>query len=54
MKSISASLVVLSGALILIAGGLNTGDFRDITLLLGPSVVLFGLVGWYVTVFKMD
>jgi hypothetical protein len=54
MKSISASLVVFSGAIVLMAGSFRTDDFGDLTLLLGGTVVLVGLVGWLVTVFKMN
>ncbi len=54
MKSISASLVLLSGALMLMAASLSQGDLRDVTSMLGFIVVLVGLIVWVVTVFKKD
>jgi hypothetical protein len=57
MKSISASIVVLSGALLLIASGAAIGGFRgmsDIQAAAGIGTLIIGLFVWRKTVFTND
>jgi hypothetical protein len=57
MKSISASLVVLSGAVLVIAGVARSdapGDFNDIAMMLGAGTLFIGLMAWGMTLFKKD
>jgi hypothetical protein len=49
MKSISASVVVLAGA-VLVTAGLSGSDIEHkIVLLAGGAVGLLGLIGWILT-----
>jgi len=57
MKSISESLVVLSGALIVVASVFQSearGDNKDIGMYLGVATVMVGLIVWGMTVFRKD
>jgi hypothetical protein len=55
MKSISASLVILSGALILLASTVGNGlVLKDITFFIGCGTMLIGLIAWCVTLFRKD
>jgi hypothetical protein len=57
MKSISASLVVLSGSLIVVASIFRSdapGDNKDIGMLLGIATLVVGLIVWGMTVFRKD
>ncbi len=48
MKAVSASIVVLSGAIILVVGSLVDHDQTQVTLqMIGGAVGVFGLVSWH-------
>jgi hypothetical protein len=50
VKSISASFVVFSGALLLTASGITVGSYagmRDIQAVIGAGTLLIGLFGWW-------
>ena len=54
MKHISASIIVLAGALIMVGGSLTTdippiSNVQPIVLLVGGGVCAVGLWGWFVS-----
>lgn len=54
---ISATLVVLSGAFMVVAGVFQSearGDNKDMGMYLGIATVMVGLVVWCMTVFRKD
>jgi hypothetical protein len=46
MKSISASLVVLSGSVVLAAAALSQGNAQVIVGFIGAAIIVVGLMGW--------
>jgi hypothetical protein len=55
MKSISASIIVLSGAIVLSAGGLVTHSDTSLFMMFAGGIVgLIGLYGWWVSVQKNE
>lgn len=46
MKSISGAIVVLSGALIMVASSLQGMSNRDALFNAGAGVIIAGIVGW--------
>lgn len=50
MKELSASIVVLSGAIVLAAGAtIAQSDIRPLVCLAGVILAIVGLVGWFST-----
>jgi hypothetical protein len=47
MKHISASIIVLAGAIILFGGSRFTGDTETFIVIAGCGVCGFGLRGWF-------
>jgi hypothetical protein len=47
MKSISASIVVLSGAILIASGAHVKNDVQNFMILVGGAVGIVGLVAWY-------
>jgi hypothetical protein len=55
MKSISASIVVLAGALILVGGSfISRNDTQGVLQLVGGGVGLIGLVVWFRTIWQSE
>jgi hypothetical protein len=55
MKAISASIVVLAGAIVYAAGSLTGhGDTQVVTCLIGAVVLLIGLYGWFLACARKD
>ena len=55
MKSISASIIVLSGSgLVAVGPFVRHGDTSTFVMLVGRALALAGLVGWYSTLRSSD
>jgi len=55
MKSISASIIVFSGAVLLTASGfVQSADWQGILMFAGCALGLTGLVGWFLTLRDSD
>ena len=49
MKTISASIIVLVGALLLLGSDRFTSDTQTFIMVVGCGVGVAGLVGWFMT-----
>jgi hypothetical protein len=49
MKTISASIIVLAAAVIMVGGSHFTGDTQTFVLAIGSGVCAVGLLGWFVS-----
>jgi hypothetical protein len=54
MKSISASIIVLAGAILLLGGSQIRGETGGFIMLAGCVVGLIGLGGWFVSLRVTD
>jgi len=49
MKSISSSILVLAGAILVAVGGHIPNDTQAFALIVGCGIGLIGLYGWFVS-----
>ena len=53
MKAVSAAIVVVAGALLMSLGGnVSHNDTRDVLMLIGGAVGVYGLVVWHLEIRK--
>lgn len=54
MKTISASIIVLAGALVFGLGSLTRGDAQTVSWVFGGFLAVFGLYGWFLACSRRD